>query len=129
MTVGVAHTHAQSNPVSNGRAGHSPLQRIRVGVVYALSVAVELVAKKVVVETSVGSSQRRVAVGRPEVSSIGAKTEFRDRSVPVRVQTCTTLVMASEPYNVLCAPRTNSRRSACAAAAFQNQNVSPASLM
>jgi len=54
-------------------------QRIRVGVVYALSVAVELVAKKVVVETSVGSSQRRVAVGRPEVSSIGAKTEFRDR--------------------------------------------------
>jgi len=32
--------------------------------------------------------------------------------LPVRVQTCTTLVIASEPYKVLCAPRINSKWSA-----------------
>src|SRR5208282_1641249 len=54
------------------------LQRIRVSIVHALPVGVELFAEEVIVEASVGARQSRVTVGRSKISPIGAKAEFGD---------------------------------------------------
>src|ERR1019366_9390720 len=72
----------QRNLTGNRHTDIRAFERIRVRVVHALSVAVELVAEEVIVEAPVGARQRRVAVGRSEISSIGAEAEFGDGSVP-----------------------------------------------
>ena len=78
--IGMAGAHAQRRPVGQFRADIQALQRVRIIVVRALTHSVELVAEQVVIEAASRPGKRCIAVRRPQISAVRAKTQFGDGS-------------------------------------------------
>src|SRR5208283_5312713 len=80
MAVGMSNAYPQPNLTGQGRSDVRACERIRISVVDALPVGVELIAEKIVVEAAERAGHGRIAIGRAEIPSIGAEAQFGDGS-------------------------------------------------
>ena len=91
------HAQTKRDPLVRGKSQIRAFQRIGVSIVGAGASGIELIAEDVVVEAAARAGQRRVAVFRTVIARVRTEAIPGVGVLPVRVQTWTTLVIASEP--------------------------------
>src|SRR5579862_704145 len=76
MAIRVPEVQAQGCGIIHPPTDIRSLQRIRVRIIHSGSVRIELIAENVVIKTPASASQRGVALGRFEITSLGPEAEF-----------------------------------------------------